>query len=123
MLSPHKAISLILRPEMINVSQTQADTVVNVLGIGVQAVDMDDAVARMQLAVDQSRKGYVCLVGVHGIMEARRDPELQDIFANAYLVAPDGMPTVWMGPLQGFSKMKRSSRKLFIYARPFLTLR
>lgn len=108
MFRPHKAISVILCPrKMTKVSQTQADEIVNVLGIGVQAVDMDGAVARMRLAVDHSHKGYVCLVGVHGIMEARRDPDLQTVFANAYLVAPDGMPTVWMGHLQGFSKMKR----------------
>jgi N-acetylglucosaminyldiphosphoundecaprenol N-acetyl-beta-D-mannosaminyltransferase len=92
---------------MTKVSETQIEAVVNVLGIGVQAVDMDDSVARMRLAVDHNRKGYVCLVGVHGIMEARRDPNLQTVFADAYLVAPDGMPTVWMGHLQGFSTMKR----------------
>jgi N-acetylglucosaminyldiphosphoundecaprenol N-acetyl-beta-D-mannosaminyltransferase len=84
-----------------------ADILANVLGIGVHAVDMDQAVARMRVAVDEGRKGYVCLAGVHGIMEARRNPDLQTIFASAYLVAPDGMPTVWMGHLQGLSKMQR----------------
>ena len=40
-------------------------------------------------------------------MEALRHQDLRAIFANAYLVAPDGMPTVWMGHLQGFSSMER----------------
>jgi N-acetylglucosaminyldiphosphoundecaprenol N-acetyl-beta-D-mannosaminyltransferase len=61
----------------------------------------------MSFVIDHDRKGYVCLAGVHGIMEARRNPDLQSIFANAWLVAPDGMPTVWMGHLQGLSKMQR----------------
>ena len=85
----------------------QVDVLANVLGIGVHAVDMDEAVARIRLALDERRKGYVCLAGVHGIMEARRHPDLRAVFANAFLVAPDGMPTVWMGRLQGLSKMQR----------------
>jgi N-acetylglucosaminyldiphosphoundecaprenol N-acetyl-beta-D-mannosaminyltransferase len=79
----------------------------NVLGIGVHAVDMEHAVAMMRRAIDEDHKGYVCLTGVHGVMEARRSSELQEIFANAYLVAPDGMPMVWMGHLQGLSTMQR----------------
>ena len=83
------------------------DVLANVLGIGVHAVDMEQAVARMRLALEEGRKGYVCLAGVHGIMEAHRHPDLRSIFASAYLVAPDGMPTVWMGRLQGLSRMQR----------------
>ena len=49
----------------------------------------------------------MCLTGVHGIMEAQRDPGLKSIFADALLVAPDGMPTVWIGRSQGFSGMRR----------------
>lgn len=92
---------------MTNSSLPKADVFANVLGVGVHAVDMEGAVARIRFAVDHNLKGYVCLAGVHGIMEARRAPDLQAIFANAYLVAPDGMPTVWMGRLQGLSKMQR----------------
>jgi N-acetylglucosaminyldiphosphoundecaprenol N-acetyl-beta-D-mannosaminyltransferase len=83
------------------------DVLANVLGIGVHAVDMEQAVARIRAEVEEDRKGYVCLAGVHGIMEARRHADLRSILANAVLVAPDGMPTVWMGHLQGLSKMQR----------------
>ena len=91
---------------MTNQTRYTAD-LANVLGIGVHAVDMEQSVARMQLAIEEGRKGYVCLAGAHGIVEALCDPELRSIFANAYLVAPDGMPTVWMGRLQGLLKMRR----------------
>ncbi len=79
----------------------------NVLGVGVHAVDMEQAVAVMRSAIEEGRKGYVCLAGAHGIVEARRDPELRAVFANACLVAPDGMPAVWMGQLQGHRRMRR----------------
>jgi len=64
---------------------------------------MENAVEAIAGAVTQRKKGYVCVTGVHGVMEARRDQNLTTIFKNAFLVVPDGMPTVWMGRLQGHS--------------------
>jgi N-acetylglucosaminyldiphosphoundecaprenol N-acetyl-beta-D-mannosaminyltransferase len=80
---------------------------VNVLGVGVHAVDMQSAASILEKQVRGTTKGYACLTGVHGIMEAQRNPSLKLIFAEALLVAPDGMPTVWMGHLQGFPTMQR----------------
>jgi N-acetylglucosaminyldiphosphoundecaprenol N-acetyl-beta-D-mannosaminyltransferase len=61
------------------------------------------AVDEITTAVLSHHKGYVCVTGVHGIMEARRDASLARIFRDAFLVVPDGMPTVWMGRSQGLS--------------------
>jgi N-acetylglucosaminyldiphosphoundecaprenol N-acetyl-beta-D-mannosaminyltransferase len=80
---------------------------VNVLGVGVHAVDMERTASLLEAQIKGGDKGYVCLTGVHGVMEAQRDPILKSIFAQALLVAPDGMPTVWMGHMQGFSSMQR----------------
>jgi N-acetylglucosaminyldiphosphoundecaprenol N-acetyl-beta-D-mannosaminyltransferase len=52
-------------------------------------------------------KGYICVTGVHGIMEARRNPEFLGVLSSAFLVVPDGMPTVWVGRLQGHRTMAR----------------
>jgi N-acetylglucosaminyldiphosphoundecaprenol N-acetyl-beta-D-mannosaminyltransferase len=79
----------------------------NVLGVGVHAIDMESAVAVINCAIDGGRKGYVCVTGVHGVMEARRDPQLAAILQRALLVTPDGMPTVWVGRMQGFTAMRR----------------
>jgi N-acetylglucosaminyldiphosphoundecaprenol N-acetyl-beta-D-mannosaminyltransferase len=79
----------------------------NVLGVGVHAVNMADAVGLIQDALAGGRKGYVCLTGVHGITEAQRDPQFRKILDRALLVAPDGMPTVWVGRAQGFHAMRR----------------
>ena len=79
----------------------------NVLGVGVHAIDMTTAIAAIETAIFERRQGYVCLTGVHGIMEAQRSPDLMGIFSMATLVLPDGMPTVWMGQLQGFHEIDR----------------
>lgn len=79
----------------------------NVLGVGVNAIDMQQAVAHIEAAVEERRRGYVCVQGVHGIMEAQRDRKLASVFNRALLVTPDGMPTVWVGRLQGHARMRR----------------
>jgi len=79
----------------------------NVLGVGVHAISMSTAVPMLCTAVAERRKGYVCVAGVHGVMEAQRHPDLLSIFGNALLVVPDGTPTVWMGRLQGHRQMRR----------------
>jgi N-acetylglucosaminyldiphosphoundecaprenol N-acetyl-beta-D-mannosaminyltransferase len=79
----------------------------NVLGVGVHAIDLPSAASIIEMAVREKTKGYVCVTGVHGVMEAQRDREFRDILNRALLVTPDGMPTVWVGRMQGNSTMKR----------------
>jgi N-acetylglucosaminyldiphosphoundecaprenol N-acetyl-beta-D-mannosaminyltransferase len=79
----------------------------NVLGVGIDPVNMDSALARILHHLRIRRKGFVCLTGVHGVMEAQRDPRLAGVFAEAALVVPDGMPTVWVGRHQNHKQMSR----------------
>lgn len=81
--------------------------VANVLGVGVHAVNMESAVACITGAIAGQQRGYVCVTGVHGVMEAQRDPQFRQALAESMLVVPDGMPTVWIGRLQGHKKMQR----------------
>ncbi len=80
---------------------------VNILGVGVSATNMARSVERIYSAIDREEIGYVCVTNVHVIMEAQKDPALKRILNNALLVTPDGMPTVWIGRLRGFSRMER----------------
>lgn len=80
---------------------------VNVLGVGVHVVDIRGAASLFAERIKSGVKGYVCLTGVHGVMEAQSNPRLKAIFADAFLSAPDGMPTVWVGRQQGFRNMRR----------------
>jgi N-acetylglucosaminyldiphosphoundecaprenol N-acetyl-beta-D-mannosaminyltransferase len=80
---------------------------VNVLGVGVHAINMRQALAVFQSALEGRRKGYVCVTGVHGIMEAQKNPEFRAILNRSLLTTPDGVPTVWVGRWRGYSQMRR----------------
>ncbi len=86
---------------------TEARSRADVLGVRVEALDMSMAVTLIANALAERRKGYVCMAGVHGIMEAQRNPEVRKAFSNAFLSLPDGMPTVWVGRSQGLKWMQR----------------
>ncbi len=79
----------------------------NVLGVAVSSLTLEDAVARIADFVDRRRRAYVCVTGVHGVMECRRDPGLRDIHNRAALVTPDGMPLVWFRRLCGDRRIGR----------------
>jgi N-acetylglucosaminyldiphosphoundecaprenol N-acetyl-beta-D-mannosaminyltransferase len=82
-------------------------TRVNILGVGVSAVNMEAALRQTESLLDRGEKGYVCVTGVHGIMEAQSDEAFRDILNRSFLTTPDGMPTVWLGRIHGFKDMNR----------------
>lgn len=88
-------------------TQTGLTTRANVLGIGVSAVSMQEAVRATDRLLQEGGRGYICVTGVHGIMEAQADPEFRKILNSSFLTTPDGMPTVWVGHMQGFRDMSR----------------
>lgn len=80
----------------------------NVLGVKVSAIDLEAAVALAdQWITSGSGYRYVCVSGVHGVMEAHADPGLRRIMNQAFINAPDGMPITWVGRLQGHRSMDR----------------
>ncbi|HZP06366.1 MAG TPA: WecB/TagA/CpsF family glycosyltransferase [Terracidiphilus sp.] len=79
----------------------------DVLGVKVSAINLSQAVALADQWLMADKPGYVCLTGVHGVMEAQSDPALRHILNNATVNAPDGMPMSWVGRLQGFQTMDR----------------
>jgi N-acetylglucosaminyldiphosphoundecaprenol N-acetyl-beta-D-mannosaminyltransferase len=80
---------------------------VNVLGVGVTPLDARQTIDVIDEAIRQNSKCYVCVTGVHGIMEAQGDPGLRTIINQSMITTADGRPTVWVGWLQGFRKMKQ----------------
>lgn len=79
----------------------------NVLGVAVSAIDLASAVDLAARWIDAGDPGYICLTGVHGVMEARADDAFRLILNRAAINAPDGMPMTWVGRLQGFRRMDR----------------
>ena len=80
---------------------------VNVLGVGISVLNLPAARDAIAGAVRDRRKGYVCVTGVHGVMEAQDDDAFKKILNGAFLCTPDGMPMVWMGKINGHSEMRR----------------
>lgn len=80
---------------------------VDVLGVGVSAIDMALALATVGGWIDRREQRYVCITGVHGVMESQRDEALRRIHNEAGLVTPDGMPLVWLSRLRGFRHVDR----------------
>jgi len=79
----------------------------NILGVGVSAIDMSDAIAFSDALIRSSASGYVCVTDVHGIVEARSDQTFRNILNRSYMTTPDGMPLVWVGRSQGHKRMRR----------------
>jgi N-acetylglucosaminyldiphosphoundecaprenol N-acetyl-beta-D-mannosaminyltransferase len=83
------------------------DRVVNILGIRVHATSMQRALGTVEHALTGNSKGYVCVTGVHGVMEAQSDANLKRIINQSTLTVPDGRPTVWVGWLHGLFEMRQ----------------
>jgi N-acetylglucosaminyldiphosphoundecaprenol N-acetyl-beta-D-mannosaminyltransferase len=79
----------------------------NILGVGVSALNMAMALEIIEGWIERREPHYVCVTGVHGVMESQRDGELRRIHNRAGLVTPDGMPLVWLSRLQGFHHVER----------------
>ena len=80
---------------------------VNVLGVGVSAISTKEALAVIDDAIAAGERSYVCVTGVHGVMESCEDPDLRLIHNRARLVTPDGMPMVWIAWLRGLRHVER----------------
>jgi N-acetylglucosaminyldiphosphoundecaprenol N-acetyl-beta-D-mannosaminyltransferase len=79
----------------------------DILGVRVSAINLKQAIESVELWIRGGKCTYICVTGVHGLMESRRDPQLRDIHNRAGLVTPDGMPLVWLSRLLGKSHTER----------------
>jgi N-acetylglucosaminyldiphosphoundecaprenol N-acetyl-beta-D-mannosaminyltransferase len=79
-----------------------------VLGVDIDAVQIPDAVAKMESWIASGTRGkYVAAANVHMVIEAVRNAGFKSILMNADMVVPDGMPLVWRGRRQGFQLPRR----------------
>ena len=80
---------------------------IDILGVRVSAIDMHDALSAFEHWIDERERTYVCVTGVHGVMESQSDPDLAGIHNGSGLTTPDGVPMVWCGRFAGARKMTR----------------
>src|SRR5690349_17998978 len=79
----------------------------NILGVNVSAINLAQALAIIETWIAHQEPHYVCVTGVHGLMESQGDQALRRIHNSAGLVTPDGMPLVWISRLYGFRQVER----------------
>jgi N-acetylglucosaminyldiphosphoundecaprenol N-acetyl-beta-D-mannosaminyltransferase len=79
----------------------------NILGVGVDAINMDITLDTIDHWIHTRENNYICLTIVYSVMLCQRDEKLRNIFNSAGLVAPVGMPLVWLSHLKGFTQISR----------------
>jgi N-acetylglucosaminyldiphosphoundecaprenol N-acetyl-beta-D-mannosaminyltransferase len=82
-------------------------TRVNILGVGISAVNMDQAIKSIHQWIEDRDPHYVCVTPAHSIMDCYYNPDLQPIFNQSGLTTPDGMSVVWTLRLMGHKHVER----------------
>lgn len=78
-----------------------------ILGVGISAITLDQAVSTIEGWIERRTQKYVCVTGAHGVIECRRDPKLRHIHNQAGMVTPDGVPLVITARCLGFGPVSR----------------
>jgi N-acetylglucosaminyldiphosphoundecaprenol N-acetyl-beta-D-mannosaminyltransferase len=80
---------------------------INVLGVKISGINLESGWRRILGAVQSGEKGYVCVEGVHGVVEAQENGAFREVLNRSILSTPDGVPMVWMGRLAGCREIAR----------------
>ncbi len=80
---------------------------VNILGVGINAMTMSQAVNEISNWIEQQNRNYVSVCTVHTIMECQRSESMRRAVNGAGLATPDGMPLVWLGKLKSQQSVSR----------------
>ena len=75
--------------------------VVDLFGFTIDALSMDETVARVEVLVAEGGVHQHVSVNVDKVVKARRDPELRSIINAADIVSADGQPIVWASRMLG----------------------
>ncbi len=79
----------------------------NILGVGISAITMDDALTQISGWLESGRREYVSVCTVHTVMECYQQKTMRDAVNNAGMATPDGMPLVWLGKRAGLGSVSR----------------
>ena len=80
---------------------------VNILGVGVDAVTMAQAVKKVENLIAEKKSSIVATANAEMLMRATQDEDLKKILNSAALVVPDGAGTVWAAHHLGFDMPER----------------
>ena len=80
-----------------------------VLGVPIDAIDLDQALTRIITWAHARDSRYVVLANAHVVVTATQEPEFGAAVAAADMATPDGAPVAWMLARLGGTKQERIS--------------
>jgi N-acetylglucosaminyldiphosphoundecaprenol N-acetyl-beta-D-mannosaminyltransferase len=80
---------------------------INILGVGVDAIDMETALKSIQRLITEQRSGYITVIPAHTVIDCQDNPTLRKVVNASHLATPDGMSVVWLMNLQGHKQVER----------------
>lgn len=80
---------------------------VNILGVGISAINLEQATSVILDWIEQHQKQYICVTPAHGVMDCQKDENLRKIFNSSGLTTPDGMSLVWILKILGKRNVSR----------------
>jgi N-acetylglucosaminyldiphosphoundecaprenol N-acetyl-beta-D-mannosaminyltransferase len=90
-----------------NALDCQREERATILGVGISVINVERAVSIIDNWITTRDPHYICVTGVHGVMESWADETVAAIHNEAGLVTPDGMPLVWMARQLGYTQIQR----------------
>lgn len=91
-----------------NLKTTESIPSFRVLGVRVHAVQIPDAIQILERWIGERGSSHcVAVTGMHGVSEARKNPQFHEVLEASDLVVADGMPLVWLGRMRGFRSLRR----------------
>jgi N-acetylglucosaminyldiphosphoundecaprenol N-acetyl-beta-D-mannosaminyltransferase len=80
---------------------------VRIRGVRIDALPLDEAVARAHGWIEECTRGAVCFANVHVVETARHDVDLAAALTKAELVLPDGAPIAWALSMRSRKRVRR----------------
>jgi N-acetylglucosaminyldiphosphoundecaprenol N-acetyl-beta-D-mannosaminyltransferase len=78
-----------------------------VLGVPIDVVSWETALARIADWADKKESRYVCLCNAHSLVTTKGDQRFAEAVEGADMATPDGMPVAWMLRRLGHAEQER----------------
>ncbi len=79
----------------------------NILGVGVSAINMQQALDQMVCWIEQRGRVYIVVAPVHTVMESQFSADYRQLLNQADMITPDGMPLVFLSRWLGQPHVRR----------------
>lgn len=89
-----------MKPERHDAIPETGHVRVDILGVGISAIDPTFALDQIDRWIEERARQYVSVCTVHTVMECQQNPAMRAAVNGAGMATPDGMPLVWLADRQ-----------------------